>query len=265
MLILPLLFSCNPKQVPVETVKQISAEIDSTQTSGILAPHILLSNLTHDYETVTSPLAFRARKLIIDTNGVVGKHAHDTRLGYAYITSGEVMEYRDGSESKLRKKGDFVTEGLGTTHYWHNNSDTPTRAIVFDITPPEKQLQPTLHRELKLDGPRENIGIKEVQVLNTLSLSPTYAELEGRVLRARLFTLNPDAVIGQHIHQERSGYVYVVSGEIVEVRNDTDKPLTRRTGDLIIEENGVEHYWENKSGAEVKLLSIDIFTPPPKQ
>ena len=37
--------------------------------------------------------------------------------------------------------------------------------------------------------------------------------------------------------------------------------ILHQTGALIVEENGVEHYWENKSGTDVKLLSFDIFTP----
>ena len=73
--------------------------------------------------------------------------------------------------------------------------------------------------------------------------------------------MDPDAVIGLHVHQERSGFVYVVSGEIIEHRNDSEEPITHKEGALIVEENGVEHYWENKSGTEVKLLSFDIFTP----
>lgn len=269
------LFACSTKTPPVAVVtpaeeKPIeetasTAELDPTKTSGILAPHVLQTNLTHDYESIEKPLTLRARKLIINDSGVVGQHNHDTRLGYAYIASGEITEYREGSEPLIHKTGDFVSEEANIAHYWHNGSGAPARAIVFDILTPENALAPTISRELKLQGPTANVGIESVEVLNTLDLSQTYAGLEGKVLRARMFTLSPDAIIGQHSHRERSGYVYVVSGEIVEVRNDLDKPLTRRAGDIILEENGVEHYWENKSGAQVQLLSVDIFTPEPKE
>ena len=266
-----LSLACGSKNMPAEAAKSIepptekpavSPEIDPTKASGILTPHILHTNLTHDYASVEAPLTLRARKLIIDDSGVVPKHTHDSRLGYAYIISGEITEYREGTEPLTRKTGDFITEEIGITHYWHNRSGSPVRAIVFDILPPEIDLEATPSREPILDGLKENSGIREVTILNTLSLDATYPELKGRVLRARMFTLDPDAVIGQHRHQERSGYVYVVSGEIVEIRNDIDKALTRRAGDVILEENGVQHYWENKSGAEVQLLSVDIFAPP---
>ena len=278
--IFPLLLACGAKDAPIEAAKPIVKEekkemvtfdpaesseiLNPTKSSGILAPYIYFTNLEDDY-SLEAPLALRVRKLTINDTGVVGKHTHDTRLGYAYIISGEITEYREGSEPQIRKTGDFVVENIGLTHHWHNTSGAPVNAVVFDILTPENELYPTIPRETKLQGPAEHAGIESVEALGSITLGSTYAGLEGKVLRARMFTLAPDAVIGQHIHQERSGYVYVVEGEIVEVRNDVEKPLTRKTGDLIIEENGLEHYWENKSGAQVQLLSVDIFTPEPEE
>ena len=127
----------------------------------------------------------------------------------------------------------------------------------FSFHPPENRV-----RRLSDQGQGAlEIGIQAVQILGETPLENEFSEFSGKQLRSRLFTLDTEAVIGLHLHQERSGFVYVVSGEIIEHRNDSEEPITHQKGALIVEENGVEHYWENKSDSEVKLLSFDIFTP----
>ena len=264
------LFACGPKQtttnpmvVPKSEEEAVVETTGPTETKGILSVDILAQiNLQNEFTYIEEPLQFRARKLVIDKEGVVAQHVHQSRPGYAYIIQGEITEYRnDSNEPLLRRAGDISHEATGITHYWKNESTTPVEALVIDILPSDGDVPPAIERTPKLNGPTQNIGIRSVQILGETPLDDEFSGFSGTQLRSRLFTLDPEAVIGLHTHQERSGFVYVVSGEIIEHRNDLEEPINHKKGDLIVEENGVEHYWENKSGGEVELLSFDIFTP----
>jgi quercetin dioxygenase-like cupin family protein len=50
--------------------------------------------------------------------------------------------------------------------------------------------------------------------------------------------------------------VYVISGEIVEYRND--KVRTLKSGDSIIEDFNTVHAYENKSNQDCILIAFDI-------
>jgi quercetin dioxygenase-like cupin family protein len=256
--------SDNPIIVPKSEEEGVEEITGPTETNGVISVDVWAQiNLQSEYSNLEEALVFRARKLVIDAEGIVAQHVHQSRPGYAYIIQGEITEFRNDEDKPLvRRAGDISNESTGITHYWKNESEASVEALVVDILPPEGDLIPPKERVPKLNGPTQSIGIESVQVLGETPLDGEFAGLEGKQLRSRLFLLQPDAVIGQHTHNERSGFVYVVSGEIIEYRNDFDNPITHTTGSFIVEENGVEHYWENKSGAEVKLLSFDIFTPP---
>ena len=266
------MLACGPKNVqtqqptvvPKQEEEAVSDTTGPTETKGILSVEQMGQiNLQSEYPNLEEPLVFRVRKLVIDSGGVVAEHVHQSRPGYAYILDGEITEYRnDQNEPLIRRKGDISHEATGVTHYWKNESTSPVEAIVVDILTPEGEMSPSSEREPRLQGPTQSIGIESVQILGQTSLGNEFAAFKGKQLRSRLFSLQPDAIIGQHTHQERSGFVYVLSGEILEYRNDAAEAILHQTGSLIVEENGVEHYWENRSGTDVKILSFDIFTPP---
>ena len=65
-----------------------------------------------------------------------------------------------------------------------------------------------LHRKgtPNVKGPTQSIGIQSVQIFRRKTpLDNEFAAFSGKQLRSRLFTLDPDAVIGLHVHQRRSG------------------------------------------------------------
>ena len=113
-------------------------------------------------------------------------------------------------------------------------------------------------------GPTETKGIASIAPLGIIELGDEFAGMEGKQFRARVFTIEPGGVIGVHTHNNRPGYAYILSGSIVEHRNDTEGAITYKANSVAIEKNGVSHWWENISGEEVKALVVDIFTPEAK-
>ena len=112
-----------------------------------------------------------------------------------------------------------------------------------------------------LIGPKESKGIASIDPLGIIDLGGEFPAMEGRQLRARIFTIEPGGVVGIHTHEQRPGYAFIVSGRIVEHRNDQTDPLTRHAGDISIEKAGVTHWWENSFSEPVRALVVDIFTP----
>ena len=113
-------------------------------------------------------------------------------------------------------------------------------------------------------GPAETKGVGSIEPVGEIELGPEFDGMDGRQLRARIFNLEPGAVIAIHTHQQRPGYAYILSGTIIEHRNDTDGAITHSTGSVAMEKSGVSHWWENTSGEPVRALVVDIFTPEQK-
>lgn len=86
--------------------------------------------------------------------------------------------------------------------------------------------------------------------------------MQGRELRAREIVIAPGGVIAVHEHNTRPGVAYILEGEIIEHRNDNDKPIRRRQGDAAFERTGVAHWWENRSEKTVRALVVDIVPEP---
>ena len=113
----------------------------------------------------------------------------------------------------------------------------------------------------ELHGPSKTHGIKSVKALGVVDLGVEFDSMQGYQMRARLFTIMPGGVVAYHEHQSRPGYAYILSGTIVEHRNDENAALIRKAGDLAIERTGVAHWWENTSDKPVIALVVDIFKP----
>ena len=108
------------------------------------------------------------------------------------------------------------------------------------------------------EGPAENKGIKSVEVRGTTSISSLFPGDNQRVLRFREIIVEADGVIAAHHHATRPGTAYILEGEIVEYRSDADGPITRKKGDVVMENLGLTHWWVNKSGKEVRVLVVDV-------
>lgn len=109
-----------------------------------------------------------------------------------------------------------------------------------------------------LTGPTQTHGVVSIEELGIIDLGEEFPAMQGRQMRARIFTIAPGGVIAIHAHEQRPGYAMILSGAIVEHRNDASDPIVRNAGDIAIEKGGVAHWWENVSGDAVKALVVDI-------
>jgi quercetin dioxygenase-like cupin family protein len=113
-------------------------------------------------------------------------------------------------------------------------------------------------QEMKLEGPTETVGIESSTILGAVPLGGDFEALKGRKLRARVVVVLPGARIAVHMHEQRPGVAYLIEGELVEHRSDTEKPLTRHAGDASFEKTGIVHWWENLSANKARVLVVDI-------
>ena len=111
-------------------------------------------------------------------------------------------------------------------------------------------------RELK--GPTKTAGIESVNALGVVDLGGEFESMKGHEMRARVFTIKPGGVVARHEHQSRPGFAYIISGQIIEHRNDQKGAIVRKPGDVAIERSGVVHYWENTFQEPVVALVVDI-------
>lgn len=106
-------------------------------------------------------------------------------------------------------------------------------------------------------GPTKPVGIS-AKTLGQADLTGELPGLENRLLRARLWTMEPDGIVPVHDHTDRPAYVYVLEGEVTEHRSDDPEPRIYKAGDLSVEAEGVVHWWQNTGGTTVRLLAIDL-------
>ena len=61
--------------------------------------------------------------------------------------------------------------------------------------------------------------------------------------------------MGQHKHQGRPSFAYILSGDLIEHRGDGDGPYSK--GERVAERNGLVHWWENGDSAAT-IVVFDI-------
>ena len=67
--------------------------------------------------------------------------------------------------------------------------------------------------------------------------------VQNKALRLRAVKLEPKGNVGQHKHQGRPSFAYILSGNLIEHRGDGDGPY--KSGERVAERNGLVHWWEN--------------------
>lgn len=112
-----------------------------------------------------------------------------------------------------------------------------------------------------LTGPKDSKGIASIEPKGIIDLGLEFPVMAGRQLRARLFTVEPGGIVGIHTHTDRPGYAYIISGRIMEHRNDSSRPIEHAAGSVAMEKAGVTHWWVNIFDEPVKALVVDIFKP----
>ncbi|MGI9405615.1 MAG: cupin domain-containing protein [Hyphomicrobiaceae bacterium] len=108
-----------------------------------------------------------------------------------------------------------------------------------------------------LDGPTEPKGVSDT-LLGSIDLSKEIPGLKDRQFRLRYFTIDPGGVVPVHSHKDRPAMFYILQGTVIQHRSDQPaRTLTK--GEVSLENNGVEHWWENKGSEQVVLIVTDIF------
>jgi quercetin dioxygenase-like cupin family protein len=105
--------------------------------------------------------------------------------------------------------------------------------------------------------PTENKGLK-APVITYLDLGPEIEGMEGRQLRMRKFTLEPGGVIAVHPHKDRPSAVYLLQGNLTELRPD-GKVIEHQEGEAWAEGKATTHWAENRGTKPVIFISVDIF------
>jgi quercetin dioxygenase-like cupin family protein len=79
---------------------------------------------------------FRLRELDVQPGGIVPWHSHNERPALIYIVSGEIIEYASNCLVPIaHKAGDVAPEANGTSHWWQNTGNVPSKLISVDIFP----------------------------------------------------------------------------------------------------------------------------------
>ncbi len=100
------------------------------------------------------------------------------------------------------------------------------------------------------------------KVLSMIDLSKEKVAVKGHVMRVRRLEVQPGGVVPWHSHADRPALIYVASGEIVEHASNCMVPIVHKAGEVANETHPVSHWWENKAGVPVVLLSFDITHDP---
>lgn len=259
MWIIFAILGCGPKESSPDNAMILLSPLPQKRVLASTA-------LNFEYASVESMLLFETTEYTFTRFAELNEPQWGHSVGYAYILEGSVAPSSEHATGELM--GADVKNPLSIAEIapkWQMIGEYPAKMLVVDVhhSPSEGgelPVESALQVIAELDGPKEHSGIEAVHLLKELDLAEKFPELSGKVLRTRLFELAGESAIAQHIHQERSGFVYVLSGEIMEYRNDHEDGILHSQGDVISEINGLEHYWLNESGQPVQLLSVDIFT-----
>jgi len=104
--------------------------------------------------------------------------------------------------------------------------------------------------------PADNKGL-DAKVESTIDLAPDFP---GYQLRLRTITFEPGGVAGFHSHKDRPAFAYVLQGTLTELRQGGYEKRVS-PGEVITESRDVQHWAENRSGAKVVLVGVDLVKP----
>jgi quercetin dioxygenase-like cupin family protein len=103
----------------------------------------------------------------------------------------------------------------------------------------------------------ETTGVT-VTLLGTVDLGPEIDGLQGRQLRMRMVTIEPDGVLGPlHDHADRPGMVYILQGTITDHRDGVATEYGPGLG--WPEDRNTLHWLENRGSTPAVEISIDVF------
>ena len=100
------------------------------------------------------------------------------------------------------------------------------------------------------------------KILSMIDLSKEKVAVKGHAMRVRRLEVQPGGIVPWHSHADRPALIYIVAGEIVEHASNCAVPSVHKAGEVARETHSVAHWWENKAGMPVVLLSFDIAADP---
>jgi quercetin dioxygenase-like cupin family protein len=105
------------------------------------------------------------------------------------------------------------------------------------------------------------VGVSDV-TLGSIDLGKQPAHIEGRELRFRKLTIEPDGIVPWHSHDDRPALIFVEQGEIVEYASNCEVPITHKAGEIRPEVSGTSHWWKNLGKETVILYVGDVRKDP---
>ncbi len=108
------------------------------------------------------------------------------------------------------------------------------------------------HSLTKQVAPKDSVGIT---MLDTWTQPLTTLPISTKNLRLRAVTLAPNGNVGQHKHEGRPSFAYILSGDVIEHRGDGDGEHSR--GHRVAERSGLVHWWENGE-SDSTIVVFDI-------
>jgi len=101
-----------------------------------------------------------------------------------------------------------------------------------------------------------DIGVQR-PVLASVDLTG-WRNMGNFMLRLRRLTIAADGVVPTHRHDDRPSIVYILKGELIEHSDRCAVPVLHSEGEWAAESGAHGHWWENKTGEEVVVLSTDV-------
>ena len=114
----------------------------------------------------------------------------------------------------------------------------------------------------KLTTPREienapDVGVTR-PILHQVDLTG-WRNMGNFYLRMRRLTVAINGIVPTHDHDDRPSIVLIQYGEIIEHSAFCSVPIVHKSGEATPEfGKGHKHWWENKSGEPVILISTDV-------
>ena len=112
-----------------------------------------------------------------------------------------------------------------------------------------------------LEGPSQARDISNKVLGDTALADEGIAELAGRNLRTRFWTINDKGIVPIHDHANRPAVFTVLSGQIYEYTSTAEERVLHDTGGLALEEGELAHWWLNESEETVHLIAFDVYAP----
>jgi len=200
----------------------------------------------------------RTRSWVIggENAGVVPIHSHADRPAIVYVLEGEIYEYRNDADERIKHSaGGLSLEEGAVTHWWINEGPQDVRLIAFDVfnsnsdvTTGETPTQQSFDLPAAQDAQLDLLGLVDIE--------QHYGGEKGQglALSAYRAVIEPGGVLPSFVAAGEPLQVWVYQGEVMEHRSDTDAPVVLATDSGAHLGGGAQAYWENAGSTSAELF-----------